>query len=398
MNYINSNKKSISFKKIRRRYINKFEKSEMKDSLKNNLSVFNIHNSINNIKSHIKNLYDRDSKDLLLNYKNIKKCNIKCLSMRRNSNSTNNIKLLDEKSLRNIRPNFFSRNKKQEEKEDNNKDSINKNGSIPTILKIQKLIESLKGKNTNSVDCHINYSNNKENYKFPELIKKSMPSLKNFQKSQQKDMNNISIMFSIKDKISNRINKSKIKLKQIQSKENKINNNINGANNIEDNTNNKISQISFKIKKKKSVRKIRKPKITLDKVKNIIKENLIIDNNGNNEKIVNIRLKMKSNQKSNINHETIIIKTKKENTKLLLSNFSNYKFDLMTLKKNYHHFEDNINKKDILFNKNKTMFKNPLNDKKYNEEDKNECQEDSKNNLKYYLPSSGFGLLNKLNE
>ena len=46
MNYINLNKKSICFKKLKRRYINKFDKSEVYDSLKNNHSAFNIHNSI----------------------------------------------------------------------------------------------------------------------------------------------------------------------------------------------------------------------------------------------------------------------------------------------------------------------------------------------------------------
>ena len=35
MNYINSNKKSIYFKKLSRRYINKFDNSEIQDSLKN---------------------------------------------------------------------------------------------------------------------------------------------------------------------------------------------------------------------------------------------------------------------------------------------------------------------------------------------------------------------------
>ncbi len=55
----------------------------------------------------------------------------------------------------------------------------------------------------------------------------------------------------------------------------------------------------------------------------------------------------------------------------------------------------------MLFNKNKTMFRNPLNDRRYleeNEEDEYEIeneQDDTKNYSKYYLPSSGFGLLNR---
>ena len=397
MNYINSNKKSIYFKKLSRRYINKFDNSEIQDSLKNNHSVFNIYNSINNNNSHIKNYYDRNYKELFLNYKNIKQDNIKFLSLSRNSNSTNNIKLLEEKNLRKINSNFFSKNEVQYENDkSNNINNINSNVSIPTILKIQQLIESLKGKNSNNIDCHINYNKINEKYKFPELIKKSRPLIKDIKNFQKTDMNNINIMLSKKDKI-NIVNNSKIKLKHIQPKENNINN-INDENNKEDSKNNRISQIYIKMKKKKTVGKMRKQKITVDKVKNIIKDSLIIDNNGNNEKIVNIRLKMNSTLKSNINNNIIIIKTKKENAKLLLSNFSNYKFDLMALKKNYHHFENINYKNDMLFNKNKTMFKNPLNDKKYNEEDKNEYQKDAKNNLKYYLPSSGFGLLNKFNE
>ena len=397
MNYINLNKKSICFKKLKRRYINKFDKSEIYDSLKNNHSAFNIHNSINNINSHIKNFYDRNNKELLLNYKNIKKDNIKYLSMRRNSNSINNIKLINKKNIRNINLKFFSRNEAQEENEQsNNKNNAINNGSIPTILKIQKLIECLKGKNSNNIDYHINYYNNNENYKFPELIKKSMPSITNIKKSQETNKDNTNIMISTRDKII-KVNNNKIILKHIQPKENIINN-INDVNYKDDNKKNKISQICFKMKKRKSIRKMRKPKITLDKIKNIIKENLIIDNNGNKEKIVNIRLKMNSNQKNNTYNNTIIMKTKKESAKLLLSNFITYKFDFITLKKNYHNFENNIYKNDMLFNKNKTMFKNPSNEKNYNKENKNECQKEDKNNLKYYLPSSGFGLLEKQNE
>ena len=394
MNYANFNKKTFSFKKLSRRYIKRFDKSEIQDSLPNNHNIFNIHNNINNIKSYNKKNYGRNIKELLLNYKNIQQENTKYLSRIRNSNSTNNYKFLSVKYIRNINPILSSRNGTQEENEKSkNTNNNNNNDSIPTILKIQKLIENLKEKKSNSKECFINDNSNNGNYIFPELIKKSRPSIKNIKKSKEAEMNNINIMFSIKDKIK-RDNNNKIKLNNIQQKEN-IRNNINDENNIEDIKNNKISQICFKMKRKMNIKKLRKQKITIDKVKNIIKENLIIDNNGNNEKIVNIRLKINSNKKSNINNETIIIKTKKESAKFLLSNFNNYKFDFLVLKKNFQKLEKNINKNDILFNKNKTMFRNPLNEKKYNEEDKNKSE---KKSSKYYLPSFGFGLLSKNNE
>ena len=47
------------------------------------------------------------------------------------------------------------------------------------------------------------------------------------------------------------------------------------------------------------------------------------------------------------------------------------------------------------------MFRNPLNDKKYKEEneedDDDEMENDPKRYSKYYLPSSGFGLLSRHN-
>ena len=392
MNYVNFNKKEFCFKKINGSYFKRFDKSEMQNSMFNNHSIFKIHNSINNMNYFNKKNYDRNSKELLLNYKKLKKENIKYLSMIKSSNSANNFKFLRLKNIRNINPILSSRKGSQEENDKSKiSNNICNNDSIPTILKIQKLIENLKGKNLNTKECYINENN--EDYIFPELIKKSRPSTKKIKKLKEAKMNNINIMSSIKDK-NKRDNNSKIKLNLIQQKEN-IRNNINDEKNIEVIKNKKISQICFKMKRNENIKKLRKQKITVDKVKNIIKENLIIDNNGNNEKIVNIRLKINSNKINNINNEAIIFKTKKESAKFLLSNFNNYKFDFMAIKKNFQKLEKNINRNDMFFNKNKTMFKNPLNDKKYNDEDKNKSE---KKSSKYYLPSSGFGLLNKNNE
>jgi hypothetical protein len=72
----------------------------------------------------------------------------------------------------------------------------------------------------------------------------------------------------------------------------------------------------------------------------------------------------------------------------------------MGLKNTFHHIEKERTKKESLVNKNQTMFKNPLNDKNYgkeNQEDDDEIENDPKRYSKYYLPSSGFGLLSRHN-
>ena len=101
-----------------------------------------------------------------------------------------------------------------------------------------------------------------------------------------------------------------------------------------------------------------------------------------------------------INNNTIFMNTKKESVKFCMSNYNNYEGNLMNLKNTFHHFEKERNKKDLLVNKNQTMLKNPLNDKKYKEENQEELDElenDPKRYSKYYLPSSGFGLLSRHN-
>ena len=210
-------------------------------------------------------------------------------------------------------------------------------------------------------------------------------------------------MFSKKDLIS-RVNNTKIKLRNIQNnKYNKNNENIN-SNNCDKEDNNNINIIKIK---KKSISKVRIPKVTINKVKNIIKDNLIIDNNGCNEKIVNIRLKLNPQQTKNyfnsnniINNNTITMKTKKENIMFCMSNYNNYKDNLMGLKNTFRLIEKERTKKEKFVNKNQTMFKNPLKEKKYekeNEDDEDEMENDPKRFSKYYLPSCGFGLLSRHN-
>ena len=211
-------------------------------------------------------------------------------------------------------------------------------------------------------------------------------------------------MFSNKDLIS-RVNNTKIKLKNIQNnKNNKNNERINTNDNKEEN------QINIINIKKKEISKVKLPKVSIDKVKNIIKNNFIIDNNGNKEKIVNIRLKLNPQQTRNYfiannqaNNNTIFMKSKKESVMFCISNYNNYKADLMGLKNTFHYIEKERTKKEMLVNKNQTMFKNPLNDKKYkeeneeNENDEDEMENDPKRYSKYYLPLSGFGLLSRHN-
>ena len=59
--------------------------------------------------------------------------------------------------------------------------------------------------------------------------------------------------------------------------------------------------------------------------------------------------------------------------------------------------ESERTRKEKFFNKNQTMFKNPLNEKKYREENEEyeSGEDDSKRFSKYFLPSSGFGLLTR---
>ena len=419
MNYI-FNKNPRFNRRVNDRYFLKLDKSEGQYN-----NIYKKKNNLNNQNNIIRSneIYDNIAINKLIKEKEIrqiyninndfKKENTKKYPGIHSSHSIeNNYKYLYITNNKNMQKKAFSFKKTQNEKEDNKNNENNKNtqnDSIPTIVKIQKLIESLENKKSNNNLNKENKENkNKENDILPNLVNipKHYFDKRNYTliKPQKTGITNIN-MFSKKDLIS-RVNNTKIKLKNIQNnKLNKNNENIN-ENNVDKEDNNIIIT---KIKKK-SISKVRIPKVTINKVKNIIKDNLIIDNNGSNEKIVNIRLKLNPQQTKNyfntnnkINNNTIFMKTKKENVMFCISNYNNYKDNLMGLKNTFHLIEKERTKKEKFVNKNQTMIKNPLKDKKYekkneeDEENEDERENDPKRYSKYYLPSSGFGLLSRHN-
>ena len=412
MNY-GFNKNARFYRRPNERYFIKLDKQEAQNNLNKNLNNFSNQNRIN--KSN--NIYNSNffalnriinTKEIMLNYNGLKNENSKKYPGVRPSHSIeNNLKNLNITNVKIIQQKSTLSCKKQIDDKDDNKNSDNNKESIPTIVKIQKLIESLQSKSTTNNTNKENHKDMKESNKLPCLINMSKPSIgenrPNIAEPKKSAINNINI-FSTKDLIS-RINKTKIKLKQISI--NKTNKNINIKND-----NKEKNQIKKAPQEKKTIIKVRKPKVSLDNIKNMIKQNYIIDNNGNKEKVVNIRLKLNPKQTrnyfnsnnskiiSNINNNTIFINTKKESVKFCISNYNNFKSDLMGLKNTFHHIEKERTKKESLVNKNQTMFKNPLNDKKYgkdNKEDDDEIENDPKRYSKYYLPSSGFGLLSRHN-
>ena len=419
MNYL-FNKNSRFYRKPSDRYYIQLDKSEAHPNINSNLH--NINNQNNIIKQN--NIYNSNyfsvnkmirGKDIMQNYNNnynnSKYENTKKYPELKGSHSIdkNYNKYLYVTNCKNFQQKSFSYKKELNEKEVNqniDENKVNNKDSIPTIVKIQKLIDSLK-KNKSKNNLNKENTELKETNKLPNLIYAPKPINDNYKiqitKSQKTGINNINI-FPKKDLIS-RVNNTKIKLKLIN--DNKL---VNKSIIINKNNSKKEDKPTNIEKKNIQSTKERKPKISLDKVKNIIKENSIIDNNGNNEKVVNIRLKLNSRQtrnyfyqNNNINNKnnTILMKNKKDSFNFCISNYNNFKTDLMTLKNTFHFIEKERTKKDILVNKNQTMFKNPLNDKKYkeeNEEDDDEMEIDPKRYSKYYLPSSGFGLLSRHNK
>ena len=424
MNYVFNKNSRFSRIGENNRYI--FKNVKIQDSAFNR-NIFRSHEKIIKPNSNIYNSNFVSSNEIiskdLLNYKKlINGENSRKLMSNRPSNSIDNhSKLLYITNFKNIQQKKTFLYKKQ----DDNKTSKDKdNESIPTMVKIQKLIEKIRYKNhvNNEYD---NQSPNKENNKLPDLINKSKVSIGNNNtsniKSANKALQKIDINTNIinsntsifplydnkNNKTRNNININKIKLKHITQKENDLFNR-NKSNSI---INNSASVNTIKkVNNNNIIPKRLKEKVNINNVKNIIKHNFIVNNNGYGEKIVNIRLKMNPRQTknnfeiyNNVNnsiYNSINITNQKENVKFCMSNYDNYKNDLMTLKRTFHHFENNINKRETLFNKNKTMFRNPINDKKYNEEneeDEDESENDTKNYSKYFLPSSGFGLLTRHN-
>ena len=434
MNYV-FNKNSRFFRRPNDRYYIKFDRTEAHkniNNIKNNNNNFNNQSNIKSTNINNSNYFSLNkainTKDIMPNYNNNynylkKESSKKYPSVRASHSIENNLKIYNLANFNNAQQKASFSYKKPinyyiNDKEENKINDNNNNDSIPTIVKIQKLIESLQNKNPK-------YNNNlnketkenkeikeikdikeiKENTKLPNLINIQKPYYAEFRpqiiKKQQASINNIN-MFSTKDLIT-RVNNTKIKLKEISN--NKINKSINKNKNDKEN-----NIIIVDIKKKSKVPKIRIPKVSLDRVKNIIKKNLIVDNNGNKEKVVNIRLKLNPQQTRNyfnmnnkINNNTIFMNTKKESVKFCISNYNNFKSDLMGLKKTFHHLEKERTKKDSLVNKNQIMNKNPLNEEKFKKENledddfDDEMENDPKRYSKYFLPSSGFGLLTRHN-
>ena len=429
MNYVFNKNSRFSRIGENNRYI--IKNIKIQDNVYNR-NIFRSHEKIINPNSNIYNSNYVSSNEMLskdlLNYKKlINRENSRKLMVNRPSNSIDNhSKYLYITNFKNIQPKKpFSYKKQDDNKISKDKDKDNE--SIPTMVKIQKLIEKIRYKNhlNNEYD---NQSPNKESNKLPDLINKSKASIdsnnifniKSANKALQKigvninSINSNNGIFPIYDnknnKTRNAINISKIKLKHITPKESDLFI-INKSNSINSIINNSASLNTIKkVNNDISIPKSSREKVSIKNVKNIIKHNFIVNNNGYGEKIVNIRLKMNPRQTKNnfeiynISNSSIYnninITNKKENVKFCMSNYDNYKNDLMTLKRTFHHFENNINKRETLFNKNKTMFRNPINDKKYNEENEeyeDESENDTKNYSKYFLPSSGFGLLTRHN-
>ena len=435
MNYF-FNKNPRLLKGVNNRYLIKLDKTDKQNNY-NNLYNNNFHSQNNIIQPNNTNFFDFSrkpfNKDLMKNYNNLKKVenNKKLNAVRVCHSIDNNIKLLYSTNFRNgpqqqqqniSHKNFI--NEKENNLISNHNSNNNSNAEAkdePTIVKIRKLIECLQGKKStkstkNSIKEHQDNKEQKENNILPSLNNnnnKPKQILDEIKISSVQPSNtgmpsfNNNIIFSSNEDIINRVNNTKIKLKQLNTLKLKEKEKYNKKKllKLQDN---KI--INGKEQKGKTA-KAKKEKVSVDNVMNIIKESLIIDNNGNEEKIVNIRLKMSQNQNKSyfqmnrqisINPSNITMKNKKETVKFCMSNYNNFKSDLMFLKNTFHYFEDERTKKEKLVNKNQTMFKNPLKDKEYqkeNEEDEDSDPEnDPKRYSKYYLPSSGFGLLNKINK
>ena len=420
------NKEYLKLKKINNRYFKFTDKSEKQTNITDNINKFNkqslvkynnIYNSnffsvnkIGNFKYNYKNnnIMKKDS-SLKLNPILISH---KLDNMNKTNKANNNLKLYYLTNFKNSNPNLI-RNKLdiKEVKEENkiNDNLFKENDSIPTINKIQKLIEALQSKhsidndsinkknkisfdnnNTKIIKNSENNSINKKSDKLPSLIKDMKFNFK-YQKNEINEQN----IFPVKDMV-NRVNHIKIKLKNLNHESLLSNKSQNKSK--EENTKN------IKIKAKDLPPNPRKPKVSMNQIKNMIQENSMINNNGCYEKIVNIRLKSDNKGSKKIfnisvyqNKSLAQMKNKKESVNFCLSNYNNYRNNLMVLKQTFHNFENERTRKEKFFNKNQTMFKNPLNEKKYKEENEEyeSEEEDSKRFSKYFLPSSGFGLLQR---
>ena len=417
------NKEFLKFRKINNRYLKFNDKSEKQMNINDNFNNFTKPNVTKPNYIYNSNFFSNNKigKNSFKNYNNIKKDGSLKLNPIVNSQKIDNNLKLCITNFKNVNANGVISSQKNininKDKEENKLNNIfvKKNDSIPTIAKIQKLIEALQSRHTienNSINNKNKYSfDNKNNNSIKNIdnynyIKKDekLPSLINGIKTCFKHPENNSvkeqILFPINDTV-NRVNHTKIKLKNLNHDPHLTIKNY--LKNKEEKSNN-IKSIQIKAKNLPQP-KPRKPKVSLNQVKNILKDDLIINNNGCYEKIVNIRLKTDNinsrnyfNESAYQNNSLSLMKTKKDSVNFCLSNYSNYQNNLMVLKQTFHNLENERTRKEKFFNKNQTMFKNPLNDKKLkeeNEEDENDGEDDSKGFSKYFLPSSGFGLLER---
>ena len=417
------NKEFLKFRKINNRYLKFNDKSEKQMNINDNFNNFTKPNVTKPNYIYNSNFFSNNKigKNSFKNYNNIKKDGSLKLNPILNSQKIDNNLKLCITNFKNVNANGVISSQKNininKDKEENKLNNIfvKKNDSIPTIAKIQKLIEALQSrhtiennsinnknkysfdnKNNNSIKNIDNYNYIKKDEKLPSLINGIKTSFKHPQNNSVKEQ----ILFPINDTV-NRVNHTKIKLKNLNHDPHLTIKNY--LKNKEEKSNN-IKSIQIKAKNLPQP-KPRKPKVSLNQVKNILKDDLIINNNGCYEKIVNIRLKTDNinsrnyfNESAYQNNSLSLMKTKKDSVNFCLSNYSNYQNNLMVLKQTFHNLENERTRKEKFFNKNQTMFKNPLNDKKLkeeNEEDENDGEDDSKGFSKYFLPSSGFGLLER---
>jgi len=417
------NKEFLKFRKINNRYLKFNDKSEKQMNINDNFNNFTKPNVTKPNYIYNSNFFSNNKigKNSFKNYNNIKKDgNLKLNPILNSQKMDNNLKLCIT-NFKNVNANGVISSQKNininNDKEENKLNNIfvKKNDSIPTITKIQKLIEALQSrhtiennsknnknkysfdnKNNNSIKNIDNYNYIKKDEKLPSLINGIKTCFKHPENNSVKEQ----ILFPINDTV-NRVNHTKIKLKNLNHDPHLTIKNY--LKNKEEKSNN-IKSIQIKAKNLPQP-KPRKPKVSLNQVKNILKDDLIINNNGCYEKIVNIRLKTDNinsrnyfNESAYQNNSLSLMKNKKDSVNFCLSNYSNYQNNLMVLKQTFHNLENERTRKEKFFNKNQTMFKNPLNDKKLkeeNEEDENDGEDDSKGFSKYFLPSSGFGLLER---
>ena len=415
------NKDFLKFKKINNRYLKFNDKPEKQTGISDNFNIFNKSNLTKSNNIYNSNFFSVNKignfNDIIKSTNNIKKENSLRLNpiliKNKNEKAKENLNL-HATNFKNAKSNSKIIIKGREilnaEKEenkyniDNNIDNniFKTNDSTPTILKIQKLIEALQTKHTtdnsnnninfkNDEKYYNNISNKKKNDKLPSLINDIKANFK-----PEKNEINDQLLLPVKDIINTRTNHTKIKLKTINPDTHLIIKSINKSRDEKNNVHN------IKIKAKDLPKEIpRKPKVSLDQIKNIIKNDLIINNNGSYEKIVNIRLKSDNarkyfNASAYQENSYAQMKSQKESANFCLSNYNSFKNNLMILKQTFHNFENERTRKEKFFNKNQTMFGNPLNEKKFKEENEDESDEDNQKRFsKYFLPSSGFGLLQR---